>query len=249
MGEILSKTQWSGKRVAFLGDSITDKIHVGTTKNYWEFLKDLMGIEYYVYGINGARWCGILEQAQKLKEEHPADIDAIFIFAGTNDFNGSVLPGQWWNMTTEVVNKNGVDVVLPRRVLSTDSNTVCGCINRAMQFIRRNFHVQQVILMTPIHRGFAEFSATNVQPDETYANLLGLFVEHYVDLIRQASDLWATSLIDLYRIANLHPLTASHAHFFHDQETDLLHPNAAGHYRMAKAIAYQMLGLPADFRE
>ena len=31
-------SQWQGKKVAFLGDSITDKIHIGTEKNYWQFL-------------------------------------------------------------------------------------------------------------------------------------------------------------------------------------------------------------------
>lgn len=248
MDNILGKTQWFGKRVAFLGDSITDKIHVGTTKNYWEFLKDFMGIEYFVYGINGAQWNGILGQAQKLKEEHPDDIDAIFIFAGTNDFNGSVLLGQWWNMTTEIVNKDGVVALKPRRVLSTDTSTLCGRINTAMQFIRQNFPVQQIVLMTPIHRGFATFGPENVQPEETFANSIGRYVEEYVDVVRQAADMWSTPLVDLFRIANLHPLTPSHSQFFNDPQTDLLHPNASGHGRMAKAIAYQMLSLPADFR-
>lgn len=35
----IQKSQWKGKRVAFLGDSITDKKHVGTTKiigNIWQ---------------------------------------------------------------------------------------------------------------------------------------------------------------------------------------------------------------------
>lgn len=30
--ECIQQNQWKGKKVAFLGDSITDKIHVGTTK-------------------------------------------------------------------------------------------------------------------------------------------------------------------------------------------------------------------------
>lgn len=248
MNDILGNTQWFGKKVAFLGDSITDKVHVGTTKNYWEFLKDFMGIEYFVYGINGDQWNGVPAQAMKLKEEHPEDMDAIFIFIGTNDFNGNVPLGQWWNMTTEMVNKDGVNRILPRRILSTDKNTVRGRINVAMQYIRENFPVQQIVLMTPLHRGFAEFSPSNVQPEETFANTIGLFDEEYVEVIRQAADIWATSLIDLFRLANIHPLTSSHAQFLHDQQTDLLHPNAAGHYRIAKAMAYQMLSLPADFR-
>ena len=65
----IGKSQWKGKKVAFLGDSITDKSHVGTTKNYWQYLEEMLGLEAWVYGINGDQWKGILAQAQKLKEE------------------------------------------------------------------------------------------------------------------------------------------------------------------------------------
>ena len=47
------KSQWQNKRIAFLGDSITDKCHVGTTKNYWQYLEEILGIKPAVYGING----------------------------------------------------------------------------------------------------------------------------------------------------------------------------------------------------
>ena len=39
----IGKSQWKGKKVAFLGDSITDKSHVGTTKNYWQYLEEMLG--------------------------------------------------------------------------------------------------------------------------------------------------------------------------------------------------------------
>ena len=35
------ESQWKGKRVAFLGDSITDKKRIGTTKCYWEYLAEM----------------------------------------------------------------------------------------------------------------------------------------------------------------------------------------------------------------
>ena len=38
MSEKVLNSQWRNRRVAFLGDSITDAVHVGTTKNYWQFL-------------------------------------------------------------------------------------------------------------------------------------------------------------------------------------------------------------------
>ena len=49
-------TQWKGRKVAFMGDSITDKAHVGTTKNYWQYLQEMLGLVPFVYGINGQQW-------------------------------------------------------------------------------------------------------------------------------------------------------------------------------------------------
>ena len=49
--EVSVPNRWKGKKVAFLGDSITDKIHVGTTKNYWQYLSEMLGLEPFVYGI------------------------------------------------------------------------------------------------------------------------------------------------------------------------------------------------------
>ena len=56
---------WKGKKVAFLGDSITDPRHVGCTANYWNYLAQSIGIDAYVYGVNGARSRGIVPQAEK----------------------------------------------------------------------------------------------------------------------------------------------------------------------------------------
>ena len=93
--------QWKNKKVAFLGDSITDRIHVGTEKNYWEYLAESCEIIPLVYGINGHRWCHVREQAEKLLVEHGSDVDAVFVFMGTNDYNGSVPPGEWFVLREE----------------------------------------------------------------------------------------------------------------------------------------------------
>lgn len=52
---------WKNKKVAFLGDSITDKIHVGTTRNYWDYLAESCQIVPLVYGLNGWTWAGVRE--------------------------------------------------------------------------------------------------------------------------------------------------------------------------------------------
>ena len=79
---ITVQNQWKGKKIAYLGDSITDKIHVGTSKNYWQYLEEKLGIEPWVYGINGHQWSDLLGQAQKLKEEKDVVILAHYYVDG-----------------------------------------------------------------------------------------------------------------------------------------------------------------------
>ena len=97
------KSQWQGARVAYLGDSITDKKQVdkGVNDTYWLYLESILGTESLVYGISGHQWHQIPGQADKLIAEHGQNVDAIMIFVGTNDYNASVPIGQWY--TEEVV--------------------------------------------------------------------------------------------------------------------------------------------------
>ncbi len=242
------ENQWQGKRVAFLGDSITDAIHVGTTKNYWQYLQEYLGVVPMVYGINGQQWAQILPQAEKLYSEKGMEVDAICIFAGTNDFNGAVPLGEWWQYAQAEANYCGRVLTVRRRTPNMDPTTLRGRINIAMSYIKKTFPVQQVFLLTPIHRGFATFSDVNVQPDETFPNRIGLYIDEYVQVLKEAGTHWAVPVIDLNSVSGLYPLTPEHKRFFHLEDTDMLHPNAEGHRRIALAMMYQMLALPADFR-
>ena len=78
---------WQGKRVGYLGDSITDPNCYGDKiKKYWDFLQEWLGITPYVYGISGRQWNDVPRQAEQLKKEHGGEVDAIVILMGTNDF-------------------------------------------------------------------------------------------------------------------------------------------------------------------
>lgn len=166
---------WKGKKVAFLGDSITDKAHVGTTKNYWQYLSEMLGLEPVVYGINGHQWNGVLEQVGKLQAEQGGDVDAILIFAGTNDFNDGVPLGEWYVEKEESVEVSGPkQEVRKRRMLQTDDRTFRGRINRVLSYLKTNYPTKQIILLTPIHRGYAKFGDNNIQPDESYPNRTNL---------------------------------------------------------------------------
>lgn len=239
-------SDWKGKNVAFLGDSITDKIHACSKKNYWQFLEESLGIAARVYAINGNTFNGVLKQAQKLKAERP-DIDAIIIFAGTNDFNGGAPLGDWYTLGDEQTNADGKTVVRKRRAFSTDTKTFRGRINAVLGFLKENFPDAQIVLLTPIHRSYAKFGEKNVQPDESFPNRIGLYIDSYVDAVKEAGNVWAVPVIDLNALCGLHPNTPAHVKYFANKDTDRLHPNADGHYRIAKTLARQLASLPANF--
>jgi hypothetical protein len=116
-----------------------------------------------------------------------------------------------------------------------------------MTFLKTNFPEQQIIIMTPVHRGYAKFNEKNVQPEERFANEQGLYIDSYIDVLKQAASYWAVPLIDLYSISGLYPLADSQVKYFNNADTDRLHLNALGNYRLAKTIQYQLLALPATF--
>ena len=242
-------SQWKGKKVAFLGDSITDKKRIRTKKCYWEFLSELLGLEAFSYGINGNQMNGLLNQAKQLFEEHGDDIDAIFVFAGTNDYNAGIPIGEWFEETKRnaPMPDNSTEERTYRETVM-DETTFRGRINILMDYLKTHFPKQQIILMTPLHRGFAQFSARNVQPDEAFCNSIGLFVDDYVRTIKEAGNLWAAPVIDLNSLSGLYPMNDSNIQYFSDKDTDRLHPNKEGHERMAKTIMYQMLALPSSFK-
>lgn len=243
-------SQWNGKKVAFLGDSMTQKWKSAPDRMiYWEYMAEMMGIKPYVYGISGHQWNGIYRQALKLKEEHGSDVDAILIFAGTNDYNHNIPMGNFYSETAKQTNFNGTVVTRKYRTLPENDSTFCGRINKVMAFLKKNYPDQQIIIMTPIHRGFAKFNEKNVQPEENFSNDLGLYINDYVNTLKEAASVWAVPLIDLYSISGLYPVEDSNVKFFMNKETDRLHPSSLGNYRLAKTIQYQLLSYPSTFVE
>ena len=231
------------KKVLFLGDSITDRHHVGCTKNYWGYLGDWYGFNPLVYGINGQKMSDIPAQADKYRSEHTEQPDVVFVFAGTNDFNGNVPLGEWYSLSEEKVNKDGREVVLKKREFIFDRGTFRGRINMTMKHLREVFPGARIVLLTPIHRGYAKFGERNVQPDESYANTRGLFIDDYVAAVKEAGNVWAAKVVDINAASGLYPNARSQDAFIHRPDTDRLHPSSAGHERIAEAISLEVGGL------
>ena len=88
------------------------------------------------------------------------------------------------------------------------------------------------------------FGPSNVQPDEFHANGRGLFIDDYVAAVKEAGNVWAVNVIDLNAESGLFPLLKSHARFFHNEKSDMLHPNNAGHEQISRAIMRRLGVIP-----
>lgn len=242
---------WSGKKVAYLGDSITDPGMKTSKKKYWSFLEEWLQITPYVYGISGRQWNDIPRQGHKLKEEHGEDFDAILIFMGTNDYNDAIPLGRWYDERMERVEYgNGYTKRMEnrmRRIPAMDKDTYRGRINIALDSLKRMFPTKQIVLLTPIHRAGFYANDTNWQCTEEYANRCGEYLDAYVEAVKEAGIVWAVPVIDLNALCGLYPMADAHKQYFSNAETDCLHPNDAGHQRMARTLMYQLLALPCTF--
>ena len=241
---------WQGKRVAFFGDSITDpRLKGSQLKKYWDFLKDWLGITPYVYGVSGRQWYDIPRQTDQLRAEHGDDVDGIVILMGTNDFNKGVPIGEWFTEQEEQVeySNDGKPKRWATRMHRTPvyaDSTYRGRINLALRKIKQLYPTCPVILLTPLHRGLANFNDSNLQPDENYQNTCGEYVDAYVQSVKEAGSLWAMPVIDLHAVSGLQPMVQEQLIYFWDAATDRLHPNSLGQERMARAVMQQLLMIP-----
>lgn len=242
---------WMQKRVAYFGDSITDPRNSGSKKKYWNFLQELLGIEPYVYAVSGRQWDDIPRQADKLQAEHGDNVDAILIFIGTNDYNNGVKIGEWYEEKDEqVMYGHGQPKKMTdrkRRYMCMDKTTYRGRINIAMDKVKRMYPTKQIILLTPIHRAGFYANEKNWQCTEDYTNQCGIYLEEYIQAVKDAGNIWAVPVIDMNAVSGLYPMMDEYAQYFKSAESDRLHPNDKGHERMARTLYYQLSALPCTF--
>ena len=243
---------WMGKRVAYFGDSITDPRNSGSKKKYWGFLADWLNTTPWVYAVSGRQWNDIPRQADKLQAEHGDSADAIIIFMGTNDYNNGVPIGEWYEVKEEqVIYGHGQPkklVTRQRRYMKMDPDTYRGRINIALDKVKRMFPEKQIVLLTPIHRAGFYANEKNWQCTEDYTNQCGIYLEEYINAIKEAGNIWAVPVIDLNSVSGLYPMMDEHVRYFKDGEKDRLHPNDAGHERMARTLMWQLSSLPCTFK-
>ena len=72
--------------------------------------------------------------------------------------------------------------------------------------------------------------------------------DEYVDIIKEAGTIWSVPVIDLFGVSGLLPMRDGYAQYFSKQDTDRLHPNTAGHARIAETLYHQLSALPPHFK-
>ncbi len=242
---------WTGKRIGYFGDSITDPHNNASVAKYWDFLASWLGTTSYVYAVSGRQWDNIPHQADQLWKEHGNEVDAILIFVGTNDFNAGIPIGEWFEEHEEQVlaavhGPKGM-VQRMKRTLIKDATTYRGRINMALEKVKSMYPDKQIVLLTPLHRAFATFGENNIQPTEAYQNLCGEYFDRYVESVHEAGQIWGIPVIDLHSMTGLQPMLPEGLRYFANAETDQLHPNDDGHYRMALTLYYMLSTLPGGF--
>lgn len=242
---------WKGARVGFLGDSIWDPNAYTDVKKSWSFLSDWLGITPYVYAVSGNEWTHIRRQVEQLNAEHGDEVDAIVVFVGTNDFLAGVPIGEWFTEARkEVMQAVGhpkAPVNRVRRTMVMSDDTFKGRINQAVSMLKSMYPTKQIVLLTPLHRGLANFGERNLQPDESFQNSAGEYVNAYIQATLEAADVWGIPVINLSALSGLNPMVEEQVPYFINSDTDRLHPNTAGHQRMAATLYYQLMTLPVSF--
>lgn len=243
---------WQGKKVGYIGDSITDPNCYGDNiKKYWDFLKEWLGITPFVYGISGRQWDDVPRQAEKLKQEHGEEVDAILVFMGTNDFNNGIPIGEWFTEKEEQVMAAHGEmkkmVMRKKRTPVMSKDTYKGRINIGITQLKKLFPDKQIVLLTPLHRSLADFGEKNIQPDESYQNSCGEYADAYVQAIKEAGNVWGIPVIDFNAVTGMNPMVEEQLIYFYDAGYDRLHPNTKRQERMARTLLYQLFTLPVTF--
>lgn len=214
-----------GKKIAFLGDSITEGTGTSSLENvYWKVAGRETGAEVYGYGIGGTRIAPQGKPSPEPKwDQYFAsrvdgmipDADIVVVFGGTNDFGHGDAPLGALNDRTE--------------------QSFCGAFHCLIQKLINRYPNAQIVVMTPLHRdgendlGFNEFGIRRDFP-----------LESYVDAIISISGYYGIPVLDLFRTSGLQPAVPILKERY---LPDGLHPSDAGNRRIADRLVAFLRGL------
>lgn len=208
----------SKKKIAFLGDSITEGHGVSDPDNFfWNIVARQSGAQSYGYGIGGTRIAAQLKPSAEAKwdqnfgsrvDDMIPDADIIVVFGGTNDFGHGDAPLGAFSDRTEC--------------------SFCGAMHLLLQKLIVRYPQAQLVVMTPLHRD---------SENQLGVNEIGVRrefpLESYVDAIIKISGYYGIPVLDLFRVSGLQPAVPVLKELY---MPDGLHPNDEGHKRIAEKL-------------
>ena len=214
-----------GKKIAFLGDSITEGYGASCEDNtYWNLIARKTGAECFGYGIGGTTIARrqkplSLEKTNRYfgsrVDELIPDADIVVIFGGTNDFGGS-------------------DPAFGQMSDRTD-DTFYGAYHLLLQALIRKYPTGKILVATPLHRLTEDDPSYNEQDGRRGGRL-----SDYVDAICQVAAFYGIAVADLYRTCPIQPRMEDHRIRY---MPDGVHPNDAGHVILADSILRALMKL------
>ena len=206
-----------GKKIAFLGDSITEGCGTSAVdKTFWSLIAQRTGAECYGYGIGGTRIAPQKQLAEGEVDRYYAtrvddmipDADVVVVFGGTNDFGHGDAPFG--------------------KLSSMDERTFCGAYHHLCRKLIARYPEAQLVIMTPTHRDSEDKDTDNEWGVRLSTNLRG-----YVDAIVEIGAFYSIPVLDLYRVSGIQPRVPELKALY---MPDGLHPNDAGHVRIAEKL-------------
>ncbi|MBP5393855.1 MAG: SGNH/GDSL hydrolase family protein [Bacteroidaceae bacterium] len=220
------ESHWKGKKIAFLGDSITQNAE------YVNSYASLTGCEALNYGISAthiaSRNNSDTNAFDKRYNKIPSRVDMVVVFGGTNDF-GHTSTAEFGEFSDG-----------PR----VGKYTFYAGLHRLFKGLQSRYSDIPVVIMLPLHHGteidVPEYiiGTTNTITEGTNPTTGKTFRE-YVEAIREVAAYYSFIVLDAYSYSNLSPMTeigSGSSGFFRDG----LHLNAAGGMRLARWMYPQL---------
>lgn len=205
-----------GKKVLFLGDSITEGVGPSDIENvYWKVFGRLTGAECVGYGVSGTRIArqhtedyhekqgNFCDRAAKMED----GADIVVVFGGINDFSHGDAPLGSMNDKT--------------------NDSFFGALNVLLTTLINKYPDATIVFMTPLHTfsEYIQFNCFNVRAAGT--------LRDYVDAIIEACGFYSVPVLDLYRTSGIQPCVDIICEKY---LPDGIHPNDAGNLRIAKRL-------------